>query len=197
MAGIIGFIKKLTGGDDTTIESDKQEDTWSETKESVNVKKAEYDSMQRELFEKTEIIKRLTKENEENRTILNEYGTAFEIFTQHGSKADGILERNKRAVNELERVKSSEERLRTHVQALKRDLLISENRLEEAVAGRQQVIETMQDEAERQRMEIKTKNEKINELSYATSQARIEMMKMEEKIIELIAICRELLRGYH
>lgn len=179
-----------------TIDSSSK---WSDSKETVCIKKSEYDSLQMELFNQTEIIKKLKRMNEESQSVINDYENTFEALSlaSNLNKASSWGNTTNNAIAEIERLRSNEQRLKSHIQALKRDLLISEERAENEIIHKEQMVDSLKADVEELSFQIKCKNSKIQELCYTVSEMKIELEKKNEYLVELSYICRELLKEYN
>ncbi|KAM0680695.1 hypothetical protein GINT2_000965 [Glugoides intestinalis] len=162
---------------------------WSDSKESVLVKKTEFDSLQMELFNQTEIIKRLKKRDEESFSMIKDYETVFKTLGKSSISLEG-----ENYIVELEKVKSNEERLKSHIQALKRDLIHREEKAENEISYKDQIIDNQKVEEERLQNIIKKQNLTIQELTFANSEMKLKLEKNYEIMIELTSICKELLQ---
>ncbi|ELA41730.1 uncharacterized protein VICG_01234 [Vittaforma corneae ATCC 50505] len=172
---------------------------WSDGKEAICIKKSEYDSLQMEIFNQTEIIKKLKRMNEESQSVINDYENTFEALSLASNLSRDCSKgtTTKNAIVELEKLRSNEQRLKSHIQALKRDLLLCEEKAENEIIHKEQIVDSLKNEIEELNFQIKRKNSKIQELNYAISEMKVELEKKNEYLIELSVICRELLREYH
>lgn len=118
---------------DTSLEWSKDNDE----NESVILNKAEYEQMQAELsLNKTMMEDFKRRERESNKMLRNYDRTLTYMLGKNGQRSDTIPQghmKNEVEDNESEemsRLRNSEQRLKNHVQALKKDLFISEDRAE-------------------------------------------------------------------
>lgn len=172
---------------DTTANSSLE---WSDNKEMICIKKTEYESLQIDIFNKTEIIKRLKNTNEDNKSVILEYEEAFKSI----SKGKVIDSNMPNLLDELERLRSSEDRLKAHIQALKRDLITCEEKMENEILYKDQQIDNFKSEIEDLKNTIKRQISKIQETEFANVELKIALQRKCENLIEITTICSELMK---
>lgn len=171
-----------------TLTSIGEHPKWSDSKESLLVKKTEYESLQMELFNQTEVIKRLKKRDEESFSMIKEYENAFKTLGKSSIYLEG-----ENYIVELEKLKSNEQRLKSHIKALKRDLMFCEEKAENEISYRDQLIDNMKAEEERLSSVVKKQGLTIQELKFSNTEMKLKLEKSSESLIELASICKELL----
>ncbi len=165
--------------------------TWSNNDDTVVIKRTDYESLQTELFEREEMIKRLKKIKDEKDTQIHEYEGMFTKFLKKKIETNYTPDNiKKRIENEMAIYRANENRLRSHIQALKRDLIISEEKRE-----------TVEDEMEQNKIHLQKKienllnNEKkylneFNKLILENQRLKQELEDKCKKIIELLEYCK-------
>lgn len=173
--------------------------TWSGNSETVCVKRSEYESLQNEVFNQTEAIKRLKRRDEENQSLIHDYENTFSMVLQKD------LERTKtrllegsgsqaRMEEEVERLKSSEQRLKSHIQALKRDLVLAEERSETEYELHERKIQLLAAELDKEQEMGKIARMRIEELGFANKEHKMALERKCKELAEAVALCRLLLR---
>lgn len=173
--------------------SDKSS-SWSDKDETVVVKRAELESLQSELFEQTQIAKKLKTRDLENKSLISEYEASL-ISLGVNDKHGVVLSREKME-NEIERLKSNESRLKSHVQALKRDLISAEQNIKIKENSQNANADKLKNSYEDLQNALKRKDSQIQELLFANEELKFSLKKRCEELIELGEICKELLKEF-
>ena len=72
-----------------TSEKESKSSDWSNVDETVVIKKEEYNSLQLDLFDKTQIIKKLKTKDESNKTIISDYERSLVTLKYKEDKESG------------------------------------------------------------------------------------------------------------
>lgn len=203
---LVKFVKDSFSGlfanssSDTASQLADSSTIWSGNSETVCVKRSEYESLQNEVLSQTETIKRLKRKDEENQSLIHDYENTFSMVLQKD------LERTKsrlllgesgslaRMEQEIEKLRSSEQRLKSHIQALKRDLVLAEEKNEAEQELHEKQAQSLTAELERERDMNKAARMRIDELSFSNKEYRMNLEKKCEELAEVVALCRLLLR---
>lgn len=158
--------------------------------DTVVIGRAEYEEMQCRLSERAETIKRLRSNEDEHLSRIQEYEAMFtevlkkEILGARGSllKEDGPEAEplQRRHEDEISRLRSSEDRLKTHIHALRRDLIAAERAAEETEDRLKCELYMQHEAAERLAGRLEAVERERNELARQNESLRAALKKCEE-----------------
>ncbi|KAI5173388.1 hypothetical protein PAEPH01_1937 [Pancytospora epiphaga] len=183
----VGSLFSPDSPDITVVPVDNQSDSCI-GEGTVVIRREEFEDMRNELSGQAEAIKRLRTHEEEYISKIQEYEAMFtEVLRKELFNKKGVSEASKEEVDlhalrssyekEIMRLKSMEDRLKSHVNALKRDLIAAEQAAEET--------------EDRLRCEIFEQREAIGDVM-----RRLEATEMRNgRLIEENEYLKELLKG--
>ncbi|KAI4292039.1 hypothetical protein PAPHI01_1313 [Pancytospora philotis] len=166
--------------------------------DTVVLKRVEYESMQDELQEQSQTIKRLKGREEASLSQIQEYEAMFtEVLKKEiGRKSDaGDCDASFEKVKcegEIERLRASEERLKSHIRALEKDLVDSEAKAEatsEELCDRISALESRVGEALSRLQSMHAASEG---LCAENQSLKAELKKKCEQLAELLGYCEHL-----
>ena len=187
------FSGMLKSDTDKLEESDKSL-KWSDKDDTVILKKCEFESLKNELFDQTQIIKKLKLRDSENKSLISEY--------EHSLASIGVNDRSSIALSkekmeeEIERLRSNESRLKSHIRALKRDLVFFEEEKENEEHSQKLALDGLKTSNEELQNDLKKKKAKIQELLFENEKLKVSLTKRCEELVELSVICQELLKDF-
>jgi predicted nucleic acid-binding Zn-ribbon protein len=172
---------------------------WSNNNDTVIIKRAELESMQTELFECGEAIKRLRSRDIENQSQIQDYEAMFTKFLRRSigrgeAPGEPLPSAREKYEDEIARLRSSEDRLRSHVQALKRDLVAAEERSEHIGDSLEQRLASLRIENDALEDELRAVDYESKRLSLANEELKAALERGREELVEVIAYCRYLLK---
>lgn len=170
--------------------TDENSYKWSDNDDTVIIKRMEYESIQTDLFECEETIKKLNKIKNEKEMQIQEYEGMFTKFLKKKIEMNEIMPFSKSREDKISICKSNENRLRSHIQALKRDLIIAEERAERAEDKMEQASICYQKKIDYLvENQTKYKNE-IYKLAVENEKSKKEIEDKCKKILELVEYCK-------
>ena len=187
------FSGMLKSDTDKLEESDKSL-KWSDKDDTVILKKCEFESLKNELFDQTQIIKKLKLRDSENKSLISEY--------EHSLASIGVNDRSSIALSkekmeeEIERLRSNESRLKSHIRALKRDLVFFEEEKENEEHSPKRASDGLTPSTEEIKKDLNKKKAKIQELLFENEKLKVSLTKRCEELVELSVICQELLKDF-
>lgn len=204
---LISYVKSSISGIGSILSSRKPQASaevsleWSNNNDTVVIKRCEYECMQTDLLNQTEMIKRLKRKEEENQSLLQDYEGMFTMVLKKdlslprhpaGSAAEGLPRITERYENELAKLRSNEERLKSHIQALKRDLVASEERAENIEDCLEQKMIFLKNENDSLAEALQNERQRCAELEAAGGELRSALEKRCSEMAEVVAYCRYL-----
>ena len=145
VANISGIIAGNRAEEEINIMNHSFE--WSNNNETILVKKCEFEAMQNEIFNQTEVIKRFKHKETEYQSIAQDYEDTLAMMLkkdQTGKEVEHIdIGLGKKYEDDIARLKCAEERYKSHIQALKRDLMLAEEKaenLEDAYESKTEIL---------------------------------------------------------
>lgn len=170
---------------------------WSAENETMVIKKSEYEGMQTELFNKTEVIKKFKAKESDYQSLIKEYeSTILETLKSENPQNISVLDTKlnviERYEDELSKLRASENRLKSHIQALKRDLLMTERKAENIEDTLEQRIVFLNTECESIKNELRQEKLIRNKLEFENKEIKDDLVRRCEELAELIEYCRYL-----
>lgn len=170
--------------------------SWSANDETITVKKVDYEALQNDNFNKTEIIKQLKRKDEENQTLIDDYENTFNTIATKDLKSGKFRNPKnnsysaRKLLDEIEKLKSSEDRLRSHVQALKRDSLLDEQKHVQAMSLKDKEMEFLKIKIEDIGREIQELKNRVDELLFTNKEVSLALEKKCKELAEALELCK-------
>ncbi|WUR03235.1 uncharacterized protein VNE69_04063 [Vairimorpha necatrix] len=183
--------------DDTSLKDDtsKTNDTsleWSKDNvcdETIIIKKSDYDRVLSELsFSRMQNNNYKIKEREYTR-LRNDYDKTLTLLTNSQHINNNIIEDN-----DLDRLRSTELRLKSHIKALKKDLFESEQRSDAFKCIAQSEMENMREEIRRLERQNNQEREEKEKLESKIKRLEDILQNRCEENIELLEYCKYLMK---
>lgn len=166
---------------------------WQANDETVILKRAEFESLQTELFECAETIKRLKRADQEKTSQIQEYETMFTTFLKKRiGEYESPSAHREGSEDELSKLRASEDRLRSHVSALKRDLIAAESRADELEDRLGMVMERSADGAAALEDELRQAKSQALGLGIENGRLRALLHRRSVDLTELVEYCKYL-----
>lgn len=166
---------------------------------TIILKRNRYESMQTEIFEYSQIIKKLKKSDEEKQKIIKQYEEVIDKENKKGICNSRVLgdtfNRQIISSSQSDNVLSllaSADRYKCHIKALKRDLLIAEDKINKCDEDTRNIVSFWKKEYEKIKDDNISYKNKIKELEIENRAIKMEFDKKCEEILELIVYCRYL-----
>lgn len=153
---------------------------------SVVLKRTDYERLCSELSSSRAMMEALKRKEEECSRMLSNYDATLTYVLERNEKERILLESTVMS-EEIERLKSKEHRLRSYIQALKRDLFANEDKMESLRKASEEKIESLAREVEGERSKVSLLGKKLKEIEASLGTRCSEM-------VELIEYCKYLLR---
>lgn len=167
---------------------------WSNKDETIILKRCDYECLKNELLDQTQIIKRLKVRDLENKSLISEYEHSFVSL---GLNNKGTISTSKEKMEqEIEKLRSNESRLKTHIKALKRELVFLSEEKENQEACQLKALEDMKSMNEGLQNNIKKYKLRIQELMFENEELKMSITKSSEELVELGVVCHELLKDF-
>lgn len=184
---------------DTEVHPTDNSLEWSNNNDTIIIKRAELESMQAEMFECSETIKKLKRRDTENQSQIQDYETMFTKFLKKNIDRNDTLEEliptiREKYENEITKLRSSEDRLRSHVQALKRDLVAAEQKSENIEDNLEQRLIFLKKENDTLKDELNRVDYENKQLNSTNKELKMILESKCEELTEVIAYCHYLLK---
>lgn len=162
--------------------------------DTVVIRRAEYEGMQSELSGQAEAIRHLRSHEDEHLSRIQEYEAMFtEVLKREilGRRSPGALPGEdsaesemlrKRCEDEISRLRSSEDRLKSHIHALKRDLIAAEQAAEETEDRLKRELYMQNEAAGRLAERLQAAEREINGLAGENESLRAALKKKCEEV---------------
>lgn len=173
---------------------------WSANSDTLMVNKMDYEALKNDHFNQTEIIKRLTRRNEENISLIHDYENTFSMVLQKDLVSTRVLNKqsipysHRKMEDEIERLKCTEQRMKSHIQALKKELIVEETKNKAALEDFKDEILLLRAEKDDLLAKIKIFAKKIEELEFKNKDSQIEIEIKCKELAEAIEYARMLMK---
>ncbi|AFN83393.1 hypothetical protein EROM_071420 [Encephalitozoon romaleae SJ-2008] len=161
--------------------------------ETVIVKKSDHEKSLFELTSSRVVIEDLKRREEEYSRMLKNYDATLTYVLERNEKEKALLE-GVVMNEEIERLKSNEYRLKSYIQALKRDLFASEDKIESLQRANNERMEFLAKQVEEIRGMYEEEKGKVSCLSKKLSELENAFGARCNEMVELVEYCKYLLR---
>ncbi|ADM11907.1 uncharacterized protein Eint_071460 [Encephalitozoon intestinalis ATCC 50506] len=161
--------------------------------ETIVLKRSDYEKTCSELASSRTMIEDLKKKEEECNRMLRNYDATLTYALERNEKEKILLEST--IMNEeIERLKSNEYRLKSYIQALKRDLFASEDKMESLRKANNERIEFLVGQVEEAKGMYEEEKRKVSYLSKRLNELEDAFGVRCREMVELAEYCKYLLR---
>ncbi|WEL39095.1 hypothetical protein PFJ87_07g01750 [Encephalitozoon hellem] len=161
--------------------------------EVVVMKRSDHERSCSELASSKTMIEDLKRKEEEYSRMLKNYDATLTYVLERNEKEKALLESI--VMNEeIERLRSNEYRLKSYIQALKRDLFASEDKIEALQRVSNERIEFLAGKVEEIKGMYEEERKKVSSLSKKLSELESDFGTKCEEMVELVEYCKYLLR---
>lgn len=169
---------------------------WSANEDTIVIKKADYESLINENFNKTEVIKNMELKTKEAQSIIDCFEDTFSMILKKdflGNKFQSYKEKSysfRKLEEEIEKLKTNESRLKSHIQALKRDLLIQEKKLATYMHITTEKLKIYSEKFYNEERENKILMMKIDEYEFNNKDLSCDILLKCKELAEVIEYCK-------
>lgn len=160
---------------------------------TVVVRAADYEQMQCELSANKTVIEELRRKERESEKMLRNYDRTLTYVLEERRNKGTCVSGEDGGSEEISRLRHSEQRLKSHVQALKKDLFISEERAEAFKQIAKEKIDDLTREVERLRGLYEDERRRASEVRDKLVRAEGAARARSEEGVELVEYCKYLL----
>ncbi|CAD25681.1 hypothetical protein [Encephalitozoon cuniculi GB-M1] len=164
--------------------------------ETVVLKRSDHERLCEELESSMAMIEELKRKEREHGRMLKNYDTTLAYVLERNEKEKALLESTIMS-EEIERLRSNEYRLKTYIQALKRDLFASEDKMESLRRANNEKIEALSEQAEEIKRMYEEQKRKASCLSNKVAGLESALRVRCEEMVEVVEYCKYLLRWGH
>lgn len=161
--------------------------------ETVMVKRSDHERSCSELTSSRAVIEDLKRREEEYSRMLKNYDATLTYVLERNEKEKALLE-GVVMNEEIERLKSNEYRLKSYIQALKRDLFASEDKIESLQRVNNERMEFLAKQVEEIKRMYEEEKEKVSCLSKKLNELENAFGARCKEMVELVEYCKYLLR---
>lgn len=172
---------------------------WDYKDDSILIPKRELEEMETELLLKTDTIKKLKTSNACNQSLIEDYENTFErlSFVDFSPGPKIIIKSSKVLLeDELQKLRSREDRLKSHIKALKRDLYVMKQECDAKIEAKDTIINNQNKEIEDKDFIIKKQSSIIQELSIANTNLKYQIDSKCCEPLELVEVCKQLSKDF-
>ncbi|KAI5148183.1 hypothetical protein ENBRE01_0171 [Enteropsectra breve] len=193
-------ITAVFGGGNNTQQINQEDKTiyWSaDNEDTIIIKKIEFEELKDTIHKQYEEIKKCKYKEDEFKSIIEDYEGTFtsmlkrELGRGSGTKnVEAQVNNMNKYEDEILRLKTNEERLKSHIQALQRDLLMNEEKNEQMETAFENRIETLRTENTDLRKDLVDAKNTKSTLNRKNLELKLELDKKCEDLAKLIEICK-------